>query len=83
MGSAPRLFSWWYRNFDEGNVFNELQSKINHELASVLKWTEMNNLTINPTESDAIVIPPTITQKFKSIDISFNSCPIYNSEYVK
>ena len=36
-----------------------------------------------PTKSHAIVIPPTITEKFKSIAISINSCPIYISECVK
>ena len=59
---VPRLFA-----DDTFLLFNassicELEIKINKELSRVSQWMSKNRLTINPSKSQAIIIPPLLPQ---------------------
>jgi len=42
-----------------------------------------NNLTVNPSKSNAIVFPPFLKSESTLINISLNSCSISNSDSAK
>jgi len=83
MESMPRLFVDDTAILVNANSLQELEYKLNQQLNNVSNWMNKNNLTVNPTKSNAIVFLPFLNSASTSINISLNSCPINNSDSIK
>jgi len=54
----------------------ELEHKLNQQLNNISDWMKKNNLTVNPSKSNATVFSLLLNSKSTLINISLNSCPI-------
>ena len=73
MISTPRLFADDTAVLIQANTLTELENKINRELENVVVWTRKNNLTINPTKSQAMILSPSLSKSNFAITIKLNS----------
>ena len=82
--SIPRLFADDTALLINAANITELEIKINHELSRVSQWMNKNCLTINPSKSQAIIIPPLLSQVVSpsNINIKLNSSIIAISDSI-
>ena len=82
--SIPRLFADDTALLINASSINELEIKINQELSRVFQWMNKNCFTINPAESQAIIIPPLLSQVVSpnNINIKLNSSTIPISDTI-
>ena len=82
--SIPRLFADDTALLINASNITELEIKINDELSRVSQWTNKNCLTINPSKSQAIIIPPLLLQVVSpsNINIKLNSSIIAISDSI-
>ena len=76
--SIPRLFADDTALLINASSTCELEIKINEELSRVSPWWSKNCLTINSSKSQAIIIPPLLSQIVlaTNINIKLNSSTI-------
>jgi len=60
-----------------------LEEKTNDALESIHKWTIANKLTVNPSKSSVLIIPPKQTISTLSIEIRYNHTKIVVKECIK
>ena len=58
-------------------------SQINNDLDNISSWFRANLLTVNPSKSHALIIPPKLNKPFPAIEISINNSPISLRNKVK
>ena len=82
--SIPRLFADDTALLINASNITELEIKINEELSRVSQWINKNCLTINPSKSQAIIIPPLLSQVVSpsNINIKLNSSIIAISDSI-
>ena len=68
--SIPRLFADDTALLINASSICELEIKINEELFRVSQWMSKNCLIINPSKSQAIIIPPLLSQLVSPININ-------------
>ena len=81
--SLPRLFAdnaCFTRN--HSNLVS-LNNELNVDLAEVVKWCNVNKLTINPNKCHCMVIPPKSKDTTSNLTIEINNSIIHSSKTVK
>ena len=56
---------------------------IKNDLDSISRWFEVNKLTVNPTKSNVLIIPPKLRQTIPPINITLNNIPISHNNCVR
>lgn len=56
---------------------------INIDLENISKWFKVNKLTVNPSKSAALIIPPKLNKFVPNINITLDNSPIPQSHRVK
>ena len=75
--STPRLFADDTCLIVNSDSLSNLKSTINLEIIRILKWVNANKLTINPSKSNIIIVPPKINRSVDdSIIVTINSTPV-------
>ena len=73
---TPRLFADdTCLLFSSPNPF-KLHFDMKKDLNDISEWFTANELTINPSKSNVLVIPPTLSQPLPNIDLSINNSPL-------
>ena len=60
-----------------------LRDNINHKLLSVLKWTKVNKITVDPEKFSVLILSPKITNSFPTIEILYEINPVSVNKSVK
>ena len=60
-----------------------LETKLNLELRDTDKWTTANKLTINPSKSYALIIPPHFNTTFPSLNLIYKNANIDIANSIK
>ena len=80
---TPRLFADDTCLALSDKNLTSLSSQINNDLDNISGWFRVNLLTVNPSKSHALIIPPKLNKSFPAIEISINNSPISLRNNVK
>ena len=61
----------------------DLETKLNLELRNIDKWTTANKLTVNPSKSYALIIPPHSNSTFPSLNLIYKKAKIDVANSIK
>ena len=81
--STPRLFA------DDTCIcvshckLSNLQNLLNTELDALSEWCADNQLTINPTKSQVLIILPNLKTNFENFSVNIKNLSVSANEYVK
>ena len=74
--SLPRLFADDSCLNINADSLSSLELIINSELKKISDWVNANQLTINPTKSNVLLVPPKLNRASNNITVAINSTPI-------
>ena len=79
----PRLFADDTCLVFSASTPTQLSAIMNKDLDNTSKWLYLNKLTVNPSKSNALIIPPKLNKPPPTIDLSLNNSPILISNSAK
>ena len=62
---------------------SNLQNLLNTELDALSEWCADNQLTINPTKSQVLIILPNLKANFENFSVNINNVSVSANEYAK
>ena len=73
LNTTPRLIADNTRLVIHAANPSILCDNINHKLLSVLKWTKVNKITVDPKKFSVLILSPKIINSFPTIEILYNN----------
>ena len=67
LATTPKLFAEDTCVFANHRDLHTLQTILNSELNNLAKWCNANQLTINPSKSNVLLIPPKLNASYENL----------------
>ena len=73
---TPRLFADDTYSLFSAPSLSNLHFDMKKDLNDISEWFTANELTINPSKLNVLVIPPKLSQPLPNVDLSINNSPL-------